>query len=139
MVFVSFLLVLLQVLFDLLQSMLTQYDGFYLVSITSFFVVKLIFLMFIVYLRVGIKLRFLFKSWNVAFVNVFLLRFMTCPIGSDWYLVVFSTVLQSFLMFSWFVLCCLSCLLFLYFALGLRCCYVFECVHCCFGSFNNGL
>ena len=62
MVFVSFLLVLLQVLFDLLQSMLTQYDGFYLVSITSFFVVKLIFLMFIVYLRVGIKLRFLFKS-----------------------------------------------------------------------------
>ena len=44
-----------------------------------------------------------------------------CPIGSDWYLVVFSTVLQSFLMFSWFALCSLSCLLFPYFVVGLRC------------------
>ena len=71
----------------------------------------------------GIKLRFLFKSWNVAFLNVFLLRFITCPIGSDWILVVFSTVFEIFLMFSLFPLCSLSCLLFPYFVVGFLYCW----------------
>ena len=52
--------------------------------------------LFIVYFRCGLKLRFWFKSWNVAFANAFLLRFITYPIGLDWYLLVFSTVFQSF-------------------------------------------
>ena len=72
-------------------------------------------------LGVGIKLVFAFKSRNVTSVYVFLLSFITCPAGSHWYLVIFSTVLESFLMFSWFVLCSLSCLLFPYFAIGLHC------------------
>ena len=74
-------------------------------------------------LAVGITSRFLFKSWNVPFVNVFVLRFITCPIGSEWCLAVFSTVLQFFLMLLWFALCSLSCLLFPYFGVGLRCCW----------------
>ena len=85
----------------------------------------------------------MFKSWNVAFVNVFLLRFIVCPIGSDWYLVVFWTIHWSFLMFSWFVLCSLLGLLFPYFAVGLllsdAISAFFECVGCCSGSFKDGL
>ena len=71
--------------------------------------------------------------------NVFLLRFISCPVGSDWSLVVFSTVLQSLLVLSWFVLCSLSRLWFQYFAVGLCCCWSFECAGCWFGSFNCGL
>ena len=50
---------------------------------------------------------------------MFLLSLVTYPVGLDWYLVVFLTVLQFFVL--WFVICSLSCLLFPYFAVGLRC------------------
>ena len=54
-------------------------------------------------LGVGIKLTFLFKNWNVTFVNVFLLRFITSPIGWDWYLVVFSTISNVYKYFHGFL------------------------------------
>ena len=43
------------------------------------------------------KVRFLFIRQNVSFVNVIFIKFVTCLIGSDWYLVIFLTVLQRFL------------------------------------------
>ena len=54
-------------------------------------------------LCVGMKFKFLLKSWNVCLVNVLLLKLMTFSIWSNWCLVVSSTVLQSF--FSVFMAC----------------------------------
>ena len=48
-------------------------------------------------LGVDMKVRFLFIRQDVSFVKVIFIKFVTCLIGSDWYLVIFLTVLQRFL------------------------------------------
>ena len=97
-------------------------------------------------LGVGIKLSFFKKSWNDLFANVFLLGFMTYPIGSDCYLVVFLTILNFFKCFHGFK--CFPLLLIM-FIISLFCCWppllleaisaFSACAYCCFPSLNDGL
>ena len=80
---------------------------------------------------------------NVTFLFVFLLMFMTCPNGSDWYLAVFQLFFKVFkyfhgLLYVTYHAYYFHILLLASFAGGAHLCS-FECVGCCLGSFNNGL